>query len=63
MVVHARRNGQEPQASTMLRHRSHADDIVHRTQDLIDDRLAEPLPLAYLARCRVIVTDAWAAVA
>jgi transcriptional regulator GlxA family with amidase domain len=51
MVVHARRNGQEPQASAMLRHRSHADDTVHRTQDLIDDRLAEPLPLAYLAAC------------
>lgn len=49
MVIYARRNGHEPQASAMLRHRSHVDDTVHRTQDLIDDRLAEPLPLAYLA--------------
>ncbi|WP_329236064.1 DJ-1/PfpI family protein [Actinoallomurus sp. NBC_01490] len=49
MVIYARRNGHEPQASAMLRHRSHVDDTVHRIQDLIDDRLAQPLPLAYLA--------------
>ncbi|WP_214414067.1 GlxA family transcriptional regulator [Sphaerisporangium fuscum] len=49
MVVYARRNGDEPQASAMLRHRSHLDDTVHRVQDLIDARFAEPLPLAYLA--------------
>ncbi|GLW99987.1 DJ-1/PfpI family protein [Microtetraspora sp. NBRC 16547] len=49
MVVYARRNGHEPQASAMLRHRSHLDDTVHRVQDLIDARFAEPLSLAYLA--------------
>ncbi|MFJ3946956.1 GlxA family transcriptional regulator [Streptomyces griseoaurantiacus] len=49
MVVHARRNGDQPQASAMLRHRSHLDDAVHRVQDLIDARFAEPLPLAALA--------------
>ncbi|WP_067139567.1 GlxA family transcriptional regulator [Microtetraspora malaysiensis] len=49
MVVYARRNGHEPQASAMLRHRSHLDDTVHRVQDLIDARFAEPLPLAHLA--------------
>ncbi|MFD3952937.1 GlxA family transcriptional regulator [Streptomyces albidoflavus] len=49
MVVHARRNGHEPQASVMLRHRAHLDDAVHRTQDLIDARFAEPLLLADLA--------------
>lgn len=49
MVVYARRNGHEPQASAMLRHRSHLDDTVHRAQDLIDARFAEPLPLAHVA--------------
>ncbi|MEO3860546.1 DJ-1/PfpI family protein [Acrocarpospora sp. B8E8] len=49
MVVYARRNGDEPQASAMLRYRSHVDDTVHRVQELIDSRFAEPLPLAYLA--------------
>ncbi|MER6917105.1 DJ-1/PfpI family protein [Streptomyces sp. NPDC000594] len=49
MVVFARRNGDEPQASAMLRHRAHLDDTVHRVQDLIDERFAEPLPLARLA--------------
>lgn len=49
MVVHARRNGHEPQASAMLRHRAHLDDAVHRVQDLIDERFAEVLPLAALA--------------
>ncbi|MET7682517.1 DJ-1/PfpI family protein [Streptomyces sp. NPDC005423] len=49
MVVYARRNGHEPQASAMLRHRSHLDDTVHRAQDLIDGRFDEPLPLSALA--------------
>lgn len=49
MVVYARRNGHEPQASAMLRHRSHLDDTVHRAQDLIDARYDEPLPLPVLA--------------
>lgn len=49
MVVYARRNGEAPQASAMLRHRGHLDDTVHHVQDLIDARYAEPLPLAYLA--------------
>ena len=49
MVVYARRNGDEPQASAMLRHRSHLSDAVHRVQDLIDSRFTERLPLAGLA--------------
>ena len=49
MVVYARRNGDEPQASAMLRHRSHLSDVVHRVQDLIDARFTERLPLADLA--------------
>ena len=49
MVVYARRNGDEPQASAMLRHRSHLSDAVHRVQDLIDARFTERLPLADLA--------------
>ncbi len=49
MVVYARRNGSEPQASAMLRHRAHLSDLVHRVQDTIDARYAEPLPLAGLA--------------
>jgi transcriptional regulator GlxA family with amidase domain len=49
MVVYARRNGDEHQASAMLRHRSHVDDTVHRVQDLIDARFATPLPLSTLA--------------
>lgn len=49
MVVYARRNGAERQASVMLRHRSHVDDTVHRVQDLIDAHFARPLPLADLA--------------
>ncbi|WP_105971681.1 GlxA family transcriptional regulator [Streptomyces geranii] len=49
MVVYARRNGHEPQSSAMFRHRSHLDDTVHRVQDLIDTRFAEPLPLPGLA--------------
>jgi transcriptional regulator GlxA family with amidase domain len=49
MVVYARRNGQEPQASAMLRHRSHLSDTVHHVQDLIDARFTQRLPLADLA--------------
>ncbi|TDC37464.1 helix-turn-helix domain-containing protein [Micromonospora sp. 15K316] len=49
LVVYARRNGLEQQASVMLRHRSHVSDAVHRVQDLIDRRYAERLPLADLA--------------
>jgi transcriptional regulator GlxA family with amidase domain len=49
MVVYARRNGTEPQASAMLRHRSHVDDTVHRVQNHIDTHFARTLPLADLA--------------
>jgi transcriptional regulator GlxA family with amidase domain len=49
MVVYARRNGHDQQVGAMLRHRSHLDDVVHRVQDLIDARFAEPLPLARLS--------------
>ncbi len=49
MVVYARRNGHELQASVMLRHRSHLHDTVHRAQDLIDARFDQPLPLPTLA--------------
>ncbi|MBL0886941.1 GlxA family transcriptional regulator [Myceligenerans indicum] len=49
MVVHARRNGADPQASAMLRHRSHVDDTVHRVQDHIDAHFTRALPLAELA--------------
>jgi len=49
MVVYARRNGDEQQASAMLRHRAHLSDAVHRVQDRIDAHFAEALPLADLA--------------
>jgi transcriptional regulator GlxA family with amidase domain len=49
MVVYARRNGDDAQASAMLRHRSHVDETVHRVQDLIDARFTRRLPLARLA--------------
>jgi transcriptional regulator GlxA family with amidase domain len=49
MVVYARRNGDDAQASAMLRHRGHLNDTVHRVQDLIENRLADRLPLADLA--------------
>ncbi|WP_035854401.1 GlxA family transcriptional regulator [Cryptosporangium arvum] len=49
MVVYARRNGEEPQESASLRHRGHLSDVVHRVQDLIDARFADPLPLRALA--------------
>ncbi|MFB9235051.1 GlxA family transcriptional regulator [Plantactinospora siamensis] len=49
MVVYARRNGDEPQDSAMLRHRAHLSDAVHRAQDMIDTRFAHPLRLDELA--------------
>jgi transcriptional regulator GlxA family with amidase domain len=49
MVVFCRRNGDEPQASAMLRHRGHLHDAVHRAQDIIDARFDESLPLPVLA--------------
>jgi transcriptional regulator GlxA family with amidase domain len=49
MVVYARRNGDERQASAMLRHRAHLSDVVHRVQDRIDTQFASPLPLTALA--------------
>ncbi|MEV6342513.1 AraC family transcriptional regulator [Actinoplanes sp. NPDC051851] len=49
MVVYARRNGDERQASAMLRHRGHLSDVVHRVQDRIDAGFAESLPLGDLA--------------
>ena len=49
MVVYARRNGHEQQASAMLRHRAHLSDAVHQVQDRIDADFAAPLPLGELA--------------
>jgi transcriptional regulator GlxA family with amidase domain len=49
MVVYARRNGDEQQASAMLRYRRHLSDVAHRAQDHIESRFTEPLPLADLA--------------
>ncbi|MFA1543618.1 GlxA family transcriptional regulator [Actinomadura monticuli] len=49
MVVYARRNGDQPQAGAMLRHRAHLSDAVHRAQDLIDGGYTRPLPLHRLA--------------
>jgi transcriptional regulator GlxA family with amidase domain len=49
MVVYARRNGDEQQASAMFRYRWHMSDVAHRAQDHIESRFAEPLPLAGLA--------------
>jgi transcriptional regulator GlxA family with amidase domain len=49
MVVYARRNGDEQQASVMLRHRGHLTDAVHRVQDRIDADFSRALPLAELA--------------
>jgi transcriptional regulator GlxA family with amidase domain len=50
MVVYARRNGDEQQASAMLRYRSHVSDAVHRAQDLIDAGFSSSLRLSALAR-------------
>ncbi|GAA1513306.1 DJ-1/PfpI family protein [Dactylosporangium maewongense] len=49
MVVYARRNGDDPQDSAMLRHRAHLSDVVHRVQDVIDARFTDRLPLRDLA--------------
>ena len=49
MVVYARRNGDAAQVGTMLRHRAHLLDAVHRVQDLIDTHYDRPLPLTELA--------------
>jgi transcriptional regulator GlxA family with amidase domain len=49
MVVYARRNGDEQQASAMLRHRAHLSEVVHRVQDRIDSEFSAPLPLGDLA--------------
>ncbi|MFD9129609.1 GlxA family transcriptional regulator [Kitasatospora sp. NPDC059571] len=49
MVVYTRRNGDEQQASAMLRHRTHLSDAVHRVQDVIDAGFADPLLLSGLA--------------
>jgi transcriptional regulator GlxA family with amidase domain len=49
MVVYARRNGDEQQASAVLRHRNHLSDAAHRAQDHIEARFANPLPLTEIA--------------
>ncbi|MET9230764.1 DJ-1/PfpI family protein [Lentzea sp. NPDC003310] len=49
MVIYARRNGDDQQASVLLRHRSHVNETVHRIQDVIESRLDERLSLAELA--------------
>lgn len=49
MVIYARRNGDDQQASVLLRHRSHINETVHRIQDVIESRLADRLSLAELA--------------
>jgi transcriptional regulator GlxA family with amidase domain len=41
--------GYAPPHRAMLRHRGHLSDAVHRAQDLIDARYADPLPLADVA--------------
>ena len=49
MVVYGRRNGDAAQVSTMLGHRAHLNDTVHRVQDLIDARFQRRLRLTELA--------------
>ncbi|MDT4974658.1 MAG: hypothetical protein QOG98_416 [Pseudonocardiales bacterium] len=49
MVVYARRNGDAQQVSTMLRHRAHLSDGVHRVQNLIDTGFDRPMRLTDLA--------------
>ena len=56
LVVYTRRNGQEPQASAMLRHRDHLSDAVHRAQDILDAQYTQALPLPELA-ARVGVSE------
>jgi len=50
MVVYARRNGDDQQASAMLRHCNHFSDTVHCAQDHIEARFSRSLPLAEIAR-------------
>lgn len=50
MVVYARRNGDEHQASVLLQYRSHVNETVHRIQDVIETRMTDRLSLAELAR-------------
>lgn len=49
LVLPLRRSGDAAQVSVMLRHRDHLCDVVHRVQDLIDERFDRTLPLADLA--------------
>jgi transcriptional regulator GlxA family with amidase domain len=49
MVVYARRNGDEQQASAMFRYRWHMSDVAHRAQDQIEARFGDPLRLSQLA--------------
>jgi transcriptional regulator GlxA family with amidase domain len=49
MVVYARRNGAAEQHSRMLTHRLHLIDVVHRAQDVIEERFDDRLALADLA--------------
>jgi transcriptional regulator GlxA family with amidase domain len=49
MVVYARRNGDESQASAMLRHRGHLSELAHRAQDQIEAGFTDRLSLAKLA--------------
>lgn len=54
MVVYGRRNGDAAQISTMLGHRAHLNDTVHRVQDLIDARFEQPIRLAELAGAALV---------
>ncbi|GAA3446410.1 GlxA family transcriptional regulator [Planomonospora venezuelensis] len=49
MLVHLHRGGTAEQISPLFRWRSHADETVHRLQDLIETRFTERLPLSLLA--------------
>ncbi len=50
MVIFTRRNGDQGQHSAMLEHRLHLNDVVHRTQDVINARFCERLDLGELAK-------------
>ncbi|GIH97633.1 GlxA family transcriptional regulator [Planobispora siamensis] len=49
MLIHIHRDGKAEQISPLFRRRSHADETVHRLQDLIETRFTERLPLSLLA--------------
>ncbi|WP_265447020.1 GlxA family transcriptional regulator [Flexivirga meconopsidis] len=49
LVVYGRRNGDAAQLGTMLRHRDHLRETVHRAQDMIDAEFSRALPLAEVA--------------